>query len=46
MTKLKKFTANTIKDNQKIKGGHKGDRVSLVGFGSFSTSKRAAKTGK
>jgi len=37
---LDSFTANTAKALKK------GDRVSLVGFGSFSVSTRAARTGR
>ena len=46
MKKIKDFKQYEVKNTSKIKGGNKGDRVSLVGFGSFSISDRAARTGK
>lgn len=49
MKKIKDFKQYEVKNTSKIKGGNatgKGDRVSLVGFGSFSISERAARTGR
>lgn len=50
MKKIKDFKQYEVKETSKVKGGINGlkggDRVALVGFGSFSISPRAAKTGR
>lgn len=49
MKKIKDFKQYEVKETSKIKGGNatgKGDKPSVVGFGSFSISERAAKTGR
>ncbi|MES2836954.1 MAG: HU family DNA-binding protein [Bacteroidota bacterium] len=46
MTKVDSKTALEAITNQITKALKKADRVALVGFGSFSVAKRAARTGR